>query len=67
VAVIVAAAMGAAAAVQQGLTVRDLRRYPPPVLLINVDGHPMHLQVRGHGLLLTKLALDPRRACFDRP
>jgi pimeloyl-ACP methyl ester carboxylesterase len=47
VAVIVAAAMGAAAAVQQGLTVRDLRRYPPPGLLINVDGHPMHLQVRG--------------------
>jgi pimeloyl-ACP methyl ester carboxylesterase len=43
----VTAAMSSAAAVQQALTVRDRRRYPPPGLLINVDGHPMHLQVRG--------------------
>jgi pimeloyl-ACP methyl ester carboxylesterase len=40
-------AMGLTAAVQQALTVRDRRRFPPPGLLVNVDGHPMHLQVRG--------------------
>jgi pimeloyl-ACP methyl ester carboxylesterase len=39
--------MGSAAAVQQALTIRDRRRFPPPGLLVNVDGHPMHLQVRG--------------------
>jgi pimeloyl-ACP methyl ester carboxylesterase len=39
--------MGSAAAVQQALTIRDRRRYPPPGLLVNVDGHPMHLQGRG--------------------
>jgi pimeloyl-ACP methyl ester carboxylesterase len=43
----VTAAMSSAAAVQQALTVRDRRRYPPPGLLININGHPMHLQVRG--------------------
>jgi pimeloyl-ACP methyl ester carboxylesterase len=42
-----AAVMGSAAALQQALTVRDRRRYPPPGLLVDVDGHPMHLQVRG--------------------
>jgi pimeloyl-ACP methyl ester carboxylesterase len=42
-----AAVMSSAAAVQQALTVRDRRRYPPPGLLVHVDGHPMHLQVRG--------------------
>jgi pimeloyl-ACP methyl ester carboxylesterase len=46
-AVIVAAVLGTAAAVQQALTVRDRGRFRPPGLLINVDGHPMHLQVRG--------------------
>jgi pimeloyl-ACP methyl ester carboxylesterase len=39
--------LGSAAALQQTLTVRDRRRYPAPGLLVNVDGHPMHLQVRG--------------------
>jgi pimeloyl-ACP methyl ester carboxylesterase len=39
--------MGSAAAVQQALTVRDRLRYPAPGLLVHVDGHQMHLQVRG--------------------
>ena len=43
----VAAAMGSAAAVQQALTVRDRGRYPAPGVLVQVDGHQMHLQVRG--------------------
>lgn len=43
----VAAALGSAAGAQQALTVRDRRRFPPPGLLVNVDGHPMHVQVRG--------------------
>jgi pimeloyl-ACP methyl ester carboxylesterase len=43
----VAALSGSAAAVQQALTVRDRRHYPPPGLLVNVEGHAMHLQVRG--------------------
>ena len=43
----VTAAMSSAAAVQQALTVRDRWRYPPPGLLININGHPIHLQVRG--------------------
>jgi hypothetical protein len=38
---VVGAVMGSAAAVQQALTVRDRRRFPPPGLLVNVDGHPM--------------------------
>jgi pimeloyl-ACP methyl ester carboxylesterase len=46
-ALLVATVMGSTAAIQQVLTVRDRRRYPAPGLLINVDGHPMHLQVRG--------------------
>jgi pimeloyl-ACP methyl ester carboxylesterase len=46
-ALLLATVMGSAAAVQQALTIRDRRRYPPPGLLVNVDGHPMHLQVRG--------------------
>ena len=46
-ALIIAAVMGSAAAVQQALTVRDRRRYPAPGLLVNVNGHQMHLQVRG--------------------
>ena len=37
----------AAATAQQALTVRDRRRFPPPGLLVQVDGHSMHLQVRG--------------------
>jgi pimeloyl-ACP methyl ester carboxylesterase len=42
-----AVAMGAAAAVQQALTIRDRRRYPAPGLLVHIDGHQVHLQVRG--------------------
>jgi hypothetical protein len=38
-----AAGMAAAAAMQQAMTVRDRRRYPAPGALVNVDGHPMHL------------------------
>jgi pimeloyl-ACP methyl ester carboxylesterase len=44
---LVAAVMGSAAAAQQVLTVRDRQRYPAPGLLVHVDGHQMHLQVRG--------------------
>ena len=47
VALLVAAAMGSAAAVQQALTVRDRRRYPAPGLLVQVDGRQIHLQVLG--------------------
>ena len=43
----VAAVMGAAAAIQQALTVRDRLRYPAPGLLIHVDGRQIHLQVLG--------------------
>jgi pimeloyl-ACP methyl ester carboxylesterase len=46
-ALLAAAAMGSAAAVQQVLTVRDRRRYPAPGLLVHVDGRRIHLQVRG--------------------
>ena len=42
-----AAVMGSAAAVQQALTVRDRQRYPAPGVLVHVDGHQIHLQVRG--------------------
>ena len=41
------AVLGSAAAVQQALTVRDRRRYPAPGLLVDVEGHRMHLQVSG--------------------
>jgi pimeloyl-ACP methyl ester carboxylesterase len=46
-ALVVAAMIGSAAAVQQALTVRDRRRFPAPGLLVTVEGHPMHLRVRG--------------------
>ena len=46
-ALLAAALMGSAAAVQQVLTVRDRRRYPAPGLLVYVDGRQIHLQVRG--------------------
>jgi hypothetical protein len=46
-ALLVAAVMGSAAAVQQVLTVRDRKRYPAPGLLVHVDGRQIHLQVRG--------------------
>jgi pimeloyl-ACP methyl ester carboxylesterase len=46
-ALLVATALGAAAAVQQALTVRDRRRYPAPGSLVHVDGRQIHLQVRG--------------------
>jgi pimeloyl-ACP methyl ester carboxylesterase len=46
-ALFVTAVVGSAAAVQQALTVRDRTRYPAPGLLVHVDGHQMHLQVRG--------------------
>jgi len=45
-ALLVAGLTGLAAGIQQALTARDRRRYPPPGLLVSVDGHPMHLQVR---------------------
>jgi pimeloyl-ACP methyl ester carboxylesterase len=44
---VVAGAIASAAAVQQALTVRDRRRFPAPGLLVSVEGHRMHLQVRG--------------------
>jgi pimeloyl-ACP methyl ester carboxylesterase len=46
-ALLVAAVIGSAAAVQQAFTVRDRTRHPAPGLLVHVDGHQMHLQVRG--------------------
>ena len=46
-ALFVTAVVGSAAAVQQALTVRDRTRYPAPGLLVHLDGHQMHLQVRG--------------------
>ena len=45
---VVLAVAATAAAVQQVLTVRDRRRYPPPGVLVDVDGHRMHLQVSGN-------------------
>ncbi len=42
-----AAGMVLAGAVQQALTRRDRRRYPAPGLLVDVDGHRMHLQISG--------------------
>ena len=45
-ALLVAGPTGLAPGIQQALTARDRRRYPPPGLLVSVDGHPMHLQVR---------------------
>jgi pimeloyl-ACP methyl ester carboxylesterase len=44
---LVSAVLGSAATLQQALTVRDRRRFPPPGVLVNVDGHPLHLQIRG--------------------
>jgi pimeloyl-ACP methyl ester carboxylesterase len=46
-AVVIGTVLASAAAAQQALTVRDRRRFSPPGLLVQVDGHPMHLQVRG--------------------
>jgi pimeloyl-ACP methyl ester carboxylesterase len=46
-AVVIATVLASAAAAQQAQTVRDRRRFPPPGLVVQVDGHPMHLQVRG--------------------
>src|SRR4029453_13252470 len=46
-AVVIGTVLASAAAAQQMMTVRDRRRFPPPGLLVQVDGHPMHLQVRG--------------------
>jgi pimeloyl-ACP methyl ester carboxylesterase len=63
--VIVAAVMGAAAAVQQALTVRDRRRFPPPGLLVNVDGHQMHLQVRGPDIDGPTVLLDAGMGSFS--
>jgi pimeloyl-ACP methyl ester carboxylesterase len=63
--VIVAAVMGAAAAVQQALTVRDRRRFPPPGLLVNVDDHQMHLQVRGPDIDGPTVVLDAGMGSFS--
>jgi pimeloyl-ACP methyl ester carboxylesterase len=63
--VIVAAVMGASAAVQQALTVRDRRRFPPPGLLVNVDGHQMHLQVRGPDIDGPTVVLDAGMGSFS--
>jgi pimeloyl-ACP methyl ester carboxylesterase len=63
--VIVAAVMGAAAAVQQALTVRDRRRFPPPGLLVNVDGQQMHLQVRGPDIDGPTVVLDAGMGSFS--
>jgi pimeloyl-ACP methyl ester carboxylesterase len=65
VVVIVAAVMGAAAAVQQALTVRDRRRFPPPGLLVNVDDHQMHLQVRGPDIDGPTVVLDAGMGSFS--
>jgi pimeloyl-ACP methyl ester carboxylesterase len=46
-ALIAATAVGAAAGVQQVLTVRDRRKYRAPGLLVHVEGRQIHLQVRG--------------------
>ena len=44
---VVVAGLGSAAALQQALTVRDRRRFPPPGAVVDVDSHLMHLQIRG--------------------
>jgi pimeloyl-ACP methyl ester carboxylesterase len=64
-ALVVGAVMGAAAAVQQALTVRDRRRFPPPGLLVNVDGRPMHLQVRGPDTDGATVVLDAGMGSFS--
>ena len=47
IALVGAAGLGLAAAIQQVLTVRDRRRFAPPGVLVDVHGHQMHLLVSG--------------------
>ena len=65
VTLVVAAALGSAAAVQQALTVRDRRRYPAPGVLVNVDGHPMHLLVRGPDVSGPTVVLEAGMGSFS--
>jgi pimeloyl-ACP methyl ester carboxylesterase len=60
-----AAVTVAAAAVQQALTIRDRRRFPPPGLLVNVDGHPMHLNVRGPDAAGATVVLEAGMGSFS--
>jgi pimeloyl-ACP methyl ester carboxylesterase len=57
--------MGSAAAVQQALTVRDRRRYPAPGLLVHIDGHQMHLQVRGADVSGPTVVLEAGMGSFS--
>jgi pimeloyl-ACP methyl ester carboxylesterase len=59
------AALGSAAVAQQALTVRDRQRYPPPGLLVNVDGHPMHLLVRGPDVSGATVVLEAGMGSFS--
>jgi pimeloyl-ACP methyl ester carboxylesterase len=62
---IIAAVMGSAAAVQQMLTVRDRRRYPAPGMLVSVNGHPMHLLVRGPDVSGPAVVLEAGMGSFS--
>jgi pimeloyl-ACP methyl ester carboxylesterase len=64
-ALVVTAVLGSTAAVQQALTVRDRRRYPPPGLLVNVDGRVMHLQVCGPGSSGPTVVLEAGMGSFS--
>jgi pimeloyl-ACP methyl ester carboxylesterase len=61
----VTAALGSTAAVQQALTIRDRRRYPPPGSLVNVEDHPMHLQVRGPDMSGPTVVLEAGMGSFS--
>ena len=65
-ALVAGAVMGSAGAVQQALTVRDRRRFPPPPgLLVNVDGHPIRLKVRGRDVDEPTVVLRREWVCFS--
>ena len=64
-ALLVTAVVGSAAAVQQALTVRDRTRYPAPGLLVHVDGHQMHLQVRGPDSAGPTVVLEAGKGSFS--
>jgi hypothetical protein len=59
------AVMGSATAVQQAPTVRDRRPFPPPGLLVSLDGHPMSLKVRGHDVDEPTVVLRREWVCFS--